>query len=275
MFATEFSVDAGADAGQNPAADQPADPGDGDEFMYEFLRAEMKRQRQQRRAMRREKDSRVEIVDRFRETERYRRELDEGTHTVTPEQAEADNVDLMPHFEGVELRDYRRVPGCERFDECERHRTSIRPGMREAAERMARDKALRQYRKVALGADMLIKHMQRKLEESAKRRKGGCAPRDEKKREDYDEVPMTTDSEDRLRDIMRQVRRDMSDVARNVEILDGQLALFNRARERLEFRYKAAVGTRPEFLNDILLMTGGRPAEPYIKSVGDLNEGDA
>jgi hypothetical protein len=258
--------------------DQAGDTTNGDEFMYEFLRMEMKRQRQQRRAMRRTKDSCVEIVDRFRETQRYKRELEEGKLTVTPEQAKAQNVNLMPHFEGVHLRDYRRTLACERFNEAAGRRTKwtlSRPAEREEIERMAREKALKQYEMVAPGAVGLTKHMQKKLEEGTKTHRPGESSPDEEKKEDCGEIPMSTDSEDRLRDLLRQIKRDMDDVARNIDILDGQLTLFARARERLDFRYRAAVGTRPEFLNDILLMTGGRPGEAYIKSIGDLSDGDA
>jgi hypothetical protein len=265
---------------QQPDADQPTGAPDGDDFMYQFLRMEMKRQRQQRRAMRRDKESVIEIKDRFRETERYRRELDQGKLTVTPEQAKAQNVNLMPHFEGVQLRDYRRNLVCESLEESAHRRArrpTIRRGNHDAVDRIAREKASRQYRKVALNADLLVKHMQRKLEESAKRRMSsrGRGPFGEKKMEEDEDLVMPANSEDRLRDLMRQIKRDLTDITRNIDILDGQLTLFARARERLDLRYKAAVGTRPDFLNDILLMTGGKPGEPYIKSVGDLNDGDA
>jgi hypothetical protein len=264
--------DPASDAAVDAAA--PTATSDGDEFMYEFLRMEMKRQREQRRAMRQERTSLIEIANRFRETERYRRELDAGKLTVTPEQAKAQNVNLMPHFEGVQLHNYRGTLFCKAMDE-PAHRHTRRSNKQETFDCRARAKASRQYRKVARGADLLVKYMQKKFEESGKRWLiSSGAALDEKKKDD-EEIPVTTNNEDRLRDVVRQLARDFNDVVRNVDILDGQLALFARARERLDLRYRAAVGTRPDFLNDILLMTGGKPGEPYIKSVGNLSDGDA
>jgi hypothetical protein len=244
-----------------PATDAPYN----DEFMYEFLRLEMKRKREQRRAMRREKTSLIDVADRYRETERYRRELDEGQLTVTPEQVKEQKVNLMPHFEGVQLHDYPRKIVFERSDTTA-HRgakqLNLPPGEQDEK---AREKASKQYKKVAMHADLLVKHMQARFEQSARKHtsRGGTSL-NEKKREDDDAMSLTTSSENRLREVIRQLRRDMAEVTRNIDIIDEQIALFARARERLDLRYRAAVGTRPDFLNDILLMTGGRPDEPYI-----------
>jgi hypothetical protein len=245
----------------------------GDDFVYDFLRMEMKRQHEQRRAMRRMKDSGVEILDRFRESVRYRRELQEGKLTITPEQAIEQNVNLMPHFEDVHLRRSRRVLMCAHSEDVHRRvrRSVVTPEQQMELERSAREQAVKQYGQVVVVVDNLMKYVQERMEESAKRRTSNGATGRQSATDD--DITMLTINDRRVRDLLRQTARELAHINRDIHILDEQFRLFDRARDRLDLRYKAAMGTRPGFIKDILLMTGGLPNEPYILSI-DLRESD-
>jgi hypothetical protein len=168
----------------------------------------------------------------------------------------------MPHFEGVQLRSYTRALPREPIVDARRSlRRSLGPPERQMEmDKAARERAVKQYRKVAECIDYFMRNVRQRIG-------GGGDAADWLPEEDPEKtIVLGPVCEESLRELMKQIVRDLRELRHNIEIIDEQLTLFARARDRLDFRHGAATGTRTAFLRDISLMTGELPDEPYMPS---------
>jgi hypothetical protein len=125
-------------------------------------------------------------------------------------------------------------------------------------DRIASERAAKHSQQVAACIDSLMRRVQQRM--------GGVRRRTADDTGDHGEKVIVSYSEESLKLLMKKIVRDINEVGRHIDILDEQLNLFARARDKLDFRYRVATGTRTAFLRDIRLMTGGLPGEPYVAS---------